>query len=92
MGRVREPRGRGASAVGSRYRATTGEDTADSENVVPAVVSCRVRELAIALYLLVVTFSKCSVNLVTNPKPVCSHTSRDSIVLSHCHKKFKSFK
>jgi hypothetical protein len=28
MGTVREPRGRGTSAVESRYQKTTGEDTA----------------------------------------------------------------
>jgi hypothetical protein len=33
----------------SRYQATTGEDTADWEELVRAVVNCRVCELAIAL-------------------------------------------
>jgi hypothetical protein len=37
-GIVREPRVRGTSAVGSRYQATTGEDTADWEDLVHAVV------------------------------------------------------
>jgi hypothetical protein len=46
---VRETRGRGAFAVGSRYQATSGEDTADWENLLLAVVNCRVCELAIAL-------------------------------------------
>jgi hypothetical protein len=55
----------------------TGEDTADYGALVCAVVNCRVRELAIALYLLVVTICKCSVNPITNPNPVCSHLSCD---------------
>jgi hypothetical protein len=37
---VREPRVRGTSAVEIRYRTTTGEDTADWEDLVPAGVSC----------------------------------------------------
>jgi hypothetical protein len=47
-GIVREPRVRGTSAVGSRYQATTCEDTADWEDLVRAVVNCD-SELAIAL-------------------------------------------
>jgi hypothetical protein len=40
----------------------------------------RVCKLAIALQLLVGMISKCSLNPVTNPNPVCSHTdTRDSI-------------
>jgi hypothetical protein len=35
--------------VGIRYQATTGEDTADREDPVRAIVNCRVCGLAIAL-------------------------------------------
>jgi hypothetical protein len=41
---------------------------------VRAVVNGRVQELAIALQLLVVTFCKSSINLITNPNPVYSHS------------------
>jgi hypothetical protein len=40
-----------------------------------AVVNCRVCELTIALYLLVVTTCKCSINPITNPNPVYSHSN-----------------
>jgi hypothetical protein len=45
--RGRDPRSRGTS---------TGEDTADQDGLVRAIVNCRVCELAIALKLMVVTF------------------------------------
>jgi hypothetical protein len=45
----REPRGRGTSSIEGRYLATTSEDTTDWEDLVGAVVNCRVCELAIAL-------------------------------------------
>jgi hypothetical protein len=35
--------------IGIRYQAMVGEDTADWEDLVRAVVNCRVSELAIAL-------------------------------------------
>jgi hypothetical protein len=57
--------------VGIHHQATTGEDTAD---LLRAVVNCRVCELPIALYLPVVTICKCSINPITNPNPVYSHT------------------
>jgi hypothetical protein len=43
---------------------------------VPAVVNCRMCELAIALQLLVVTgcVYKCSINPVTNPDSVYCHS------------------
>jgi hypothetical protein len=41
--------------VGSRYQATTGEDKADGEDIVCAVVNCKVFELAMALSLFVAT-------------------------------------
>jgi hypothetical protein len=59
--------------VESRYQATTGEDTADREDFVLAVVNSSVCELPEALYLLVVTICKCLINLITNPNPVYSH-------------------
>jgi hypothetical protein len=55
MGIIRVPRVRGTSVVESRCQTTTGEDKADCEDLLRAVVNCRVCELAIALYLLVVT-------------------------------------
>jgi hypothetical protein len=39
----------GIYSVGSRYQATTGEDTADWEDLVHAVVNYKVCELVIAL-------------------------------------------
>jgi hypothetical protein len=64
--------------VGIRHQATMCGDTADSKDSLRAVVNCIVCELAIALYLLVVTM--CSINSITNPNPVYSHThTRDNI-------------
>jgi hypothetical protein len=57
--------------VGSLYQ-TTGEHTANWEDL----SVCRVCELAIALESLVVRICKCSINQITNPDPVCSHTQR----------------
>jgi hypothetical protein len=48
MGTVLEPRGRGTSAIGSRYKKT-GEDAADFEDSVHAVVNSRVCALATVL-------------------------------------------
>jgi hypothetical protein len=48
-GRYLEYRGSWTSAVGSRYQATTCEDTAEWEDLVRAIVNCCVCELAIAL-------------------------------------------
>jgi hypothetical protein len=64
----------GRYGIESIYQTTTGEDTADWEDWVRAVVNCRVFELAIALYLHVVTICKCSVCPITNPNPVYSHS------------------
>jgi hypothetical protein len=58
--------------VGIRYQATTGEDTADGENMVRAVLNCRVRELAIEPWLRFLT----PINPLTNPNPVASHCIR----------------
>jgi hypothetical protein len=46
QGTVRETRGRGTSAVGSRHRATTGEDTADWKYLISAAVNCKPITLA----------------------------------------------
>jgi hypothetical protein len=73
MGIVRKPSIRGTSAIGSRYW-TTGEDTADWEELVCAVVNCRVCELVISLWLLVVTFCGSSINPIINPNPIYSHS------------------
>jgi hypothetical protein len=48
-GIIRESRVSGTSAVGSRYQTTTGEKTADWNDIVRAIVNCRVCELAILL-------------------------------------------
>jgi hypothetical protein len=69
-GTVREPRVRRTSAAGSRYQATTGEYTAHLKDA----VNCRVCELAIALWLLVVTIIKCFINSITNLNPLYRHS------------------
>jgi hypothetical protein len=67
-GTVREPRGRGKSAVESRYRATAIEDAyVDISGWV--TVNCKMQSRAV---------SNSPVNPVINPKPVYSHVpSRD---------------
>jgi hypothetical protein len=60
--------------VGIRHQATPGEGIVDWEDLVRAVVNCRVCELALALQLLVVMIGKCSVSPITNPNPVYSHS------------------
>jgi hypothetical protein len=52
--------------------------TAHQEDLVHAVVNCRVCELAITLYLLTVAICKWSVNPITNPNHVRSN-SHDNI-------------
>jgi hypothetical protein len=47
----------------------------DWKDLMRAVINCWVFELAIALWLLAVTICKWSINPVTNPNPVYSHTS-----------------
>jgi hypothetical protein len=59
---------KGSHAVGSRYQ-TTAEYTADREDIVRAVVNCRVCELRTSLEWHIVTISKRSINPITNPKP-----------------------
>jgi hypothetical protein len=43
------PAGKNMNIVGMRYQAMTGEEIADLEDLVRAVVYCRVCKLAIAL-------------------------------------------
>jgi hypothetical protein len=56
--------------VGICHRVTPSEDT---EDIVRALVNCRVGGLAIALSLPVITSYKWSINPVTNPNPMSSH-------------------
>jgi hypothetical protein len=44
-----------------------------------AVVNCRVCELAIALWLILVTICKSPTHPIKNPNPVSSHQTRDNI-------------
>jgi hypothetical protein len=79
----REHESLGSHGVGSRYLATTGQNTADWKDFVCAVVNCRVCELALALWLFVVTFCKSWINPITNLNPVYNHThTRDNIYLA----------
>jgi hypothetical protein len=71
-GKVREPRVKGSSASGNRYRTTAREDW---EDFMCAVVTvnfgvCNSVRLS-SLY--VATFCKCS-NPITNPNPVSGHS------------------
>jgi hypothetical protein len=61
--------------AGIRHQATSGEDTADWEDFVRAVVNCRLYELATALQLLVVMSCvyKCSINPIADQNRACSH-------------------
>jgi hypothetical protein len=55
--------------------------TQQTEKTVRSVVNYRVCELAIVLWLLVVTIHKCSVNSISNPNPVYRHiNTRDNIM------------
>lgn len=49
------------------------EGTAKCEDLVCAMVNCKVCTLAIALYLLVVTSQRISINPIISPNPVYSH-------------------
>jgi hypothetical protein len=57
------------SNLESHYQAMISEDTADWEGLACAVVNRKVCELAIALYLIVVTSFKTPINPITNPNP-----------------------
>jgi hypothetical protein len=48
---------------------------------VRAVVNCRVCDLATVLYLIEVTICNCSINPLTNPNPVYSHSRTRIIVI-----------
>jgi hypothetical protein len=47
--------------------------TQPTEELVRAIVNCRMCKLAIALWLLVITFCKCSINPIINANPVYGH-------------------
>jgi hypothetical protein len=64
---------RGIYDAGSRFQGTAGEDTADCEDLVRAVVNCNVCELAIVLKLIVVTSFKSPIKPIINQNPVYSH-------------------
>jgi hypothetical protein len=71
-----------AASLRRRESGSREMSTVDVEELVRAAVSCRICELAIALQLFVVTNSKCSINPITNPNSVYSHThTRDNIIL-----------
>jgi hypothetical protein len=77
----------GSYDVGGRYQATTGEDIGNWEDIVRAVMKCRVCELVIAVSLLVVTIYKCSVNPFNNPKACLQsliHVTICSLVRGSC--------
>jgi hypothetical protein len=71
---VQEPRVRGASALGSHYQQQLVKTQQTEKTLYYAVVNCRMCELALALQLHVVMISKCSVNPITNPNPIYSHS------------------
>jgi hypothetical protein len=75
----------GIYGVGSRFK-TTGEHTADWEDLVRVVVNCSVYELAIALQLFVVTPYKRSINPITKPSTSTVTHTRDNI--SDCYNKY----
>jgi hypothetical protein len=81
---ARKPKVRGTATVGSRYRATAGEDRADCKILVRALLNSSMRESVIVLLLLVVTscVHKCSINPITNTHPIYGHTlSRDNSII-----------
>jgi hypothetical protein len=72
MGIVREPSGRGTSAVGSRYRETANEDVTMDTSVC-VIVTCNV-------YTFAVSKSPSPINPIINPKPVYSHSIHVTIL------------
>jgi hypothetical protein len=56
----------------------SGEDTADWEHSVRVVMTCRAGDLAIALYILIVTNCKFSIHRITDPNPVYIVTLGDT--------------
>jgi hypothetical protein len=83
-GRRRSPQRSWTRKLGNLRRwnrnQATCEDTADWEHIVRAIVNCSVCELATTLYVLVVTICKRTINPITNPNPVYSH----SIAWQYC--------
>jgi hypothetical protein len=73
-----EPRGRGRPAIGSRYQATAVKTVTESTNVCVCVCVCvcMCDESVVMSCVL-----KCPINPITNPDPVCSHLSRERIIL-----------
>jgi hypothetical protein len=65
LGAVWEPRGGDKATVGSHYQGI-GEDTADREDLVHAIVNCRLCRSVNSL-LLAAASCKHPINLVTNP-------------------------
>jgi hypothetical protein len=57
--------------------------TQQNEKTVCALVNCRLCELAIASYLLVVPICKYSINPFTNPDPSTVNHTRDIIFVFH---------
>jgi hypothetical protein len=67
----------GSYGVESHYQKAAGEDSRLRR--LSTVVNCRLCELPIALELLVVTICKTSINPITNPNPVISHSYTGNI-------------
>jgi hypothetical protein len=61
------------STVGTHYQAVTGGDIADVEDLVCAIVICRVFRSVKQLWSPVVTNYKALVNPVTNPIPMSNY-------------------
>jgi hypothetical protein len=67
---------KGMSAVGSRYQATASEDW---EDFMCAVVTVIFGMCETVVVICSYELFKSSINLITNPKPICHHLSHDSI-------------
>jgi hypothetical protein len=59
--------------VGIRHQAKTGKDKVDCEDIMSPVVNCRVW-ISESAPLTLLTFCMCSINPITNPNPVYSHS------------------
>jgi hypothetical protein len=75
--RAAEYRSEEIYVIGSHYQVTTGEDTADLEDLMHVIVNCKERELVIALWLPEVMSYMCSVHPITNRNPIYSHLTHD---------------
>jgi hypothetical protein len=72
--------GEGASALEAVTRQRLVK-AGHRKDLVRGLVNCRACDLAIALWLLVVTFCKILINSVAHPKPTCSYTpSCDNVI------------